>query len=232
MNDFVNKQGNLLDAYRFFNPATLHHAAEINSQRLTQAELRRLWFWVADHTLWDIENQELVFYLGARETNPVFKNIEKATEDLIKTHKYAPPEEDVDAVINTVSTIKVRYSDLRLKLDEVVEKKYPKEFFYFEFDPNTPDLNNEEMKIVSKGYGQNGQFLALLELFKLECKLNPRVYLLAHDYAYSQIKKYGQISRVCRLTGIIQGSQFLAAVRCVHEGDEPTRKLFLRGELK
>ncbi len=232
MNNYENRQGKLFDAFQHFNPTTLQHAAEINHQRLSQEDLRKVWFWVADHTLWDIEGQELVFYLGTRETNPVFKNIKKATEELITKHKYAPPKDVVDAVINAKSTVKVRYSELRLKRDETVEKKYPGEFFYFEFDPESPDINDEEMKIVSRGYGQNEVFFPLMELFKVECRINPRIYLLAHDYACSQIRKYGQIARVCRLTGIRQGSQFLAAVRCVNEGDEPTRKLFFRGILK
>ena len=229
MNGLVNIQSKLLNAFKLLNPDTLQHAADISSERITQKELRKIWFWLADHTLWTIENQELVFYLGTRETNPVFKNIEKATKDLINTHKYSPPDADVEAIIAADSTLNISYSTLRLSVDEVVETKYPKEFIYFEFEPANPDLNEEEMKIVLRAYGRNGQFVSVMELFQRDCKLNPRVYLLAHDYAYSQIKKYGPVSRVSRLTGIRQGSQFLAAVRCVNEGDEPTRKFFLRG---
>ena len=117
----VIKPGPLVGTVPLFDLETIQHADDLmNARRLEKDsekrdKLRQLIFYTADSAVYTVEDGEAVLYLGRGRTNPVFNNLEETTRQLLKTPNYIPSKEDIEAVKNANSTIRVKLSNLRLK---------------------------------------------------------------------------------------------------------------------
>ena len=204
----VNQRGNLFDSFQELDPATIQHSDEIMKDRQDDEDLRGKWFYTADHALYRVEDDETVLYLGRGETNPIFKNIKEATKQLINEGNYIPEKEDIEAVVNAESTLRVKISDLDLKGDG--------EYGYFEIDTKDYDkLNDSQRALAERAYGEGKDFGESMKMLKKAGISTTRIYVLNSDYVKDNAKEGSVLSRACWLSGFTNLSGFDADVRDV-----------------
>ena len=213
----VNERGTLLESFKKLDPNTIQHSDEITKDRITDEDLLRyIWFYTADHALYRIEDGEAVLYFGRRETNPIFKNIEKATEQLIRNGNYIPEKGDIEAVVNAESTLRVKISDLELK-------RQSDEYSYFEIDTsNYGKLNDVQRVFAERVYGQGKDFGKAMKIFKKAGISTTRIYVLNSDYVKDNAEEDSAVARACWLNHFSSDSNFDADVRVV---DNPLSRL-------
>ena len=164
----INPQGRLLDIAKQVDLNTVQHAREIQKDRLTDKDLRGMWFWTADFPLYTIENKEVVLYLADRENNLILKNLDDAVSQLRNKNNYFPKDSDIGAVINSTSTLKTELSDLKLQ-------KFDNEWSYFEMytasktedkKHNYDSLNPAQRAIAEKVHGQGEDFHKTMKMLR------------------------------------------------------------------
>ena len=64
-----NIVGTLLQSVQQTESGTWRTSAEIMTERRTNTDLRRQWFWTANFALYRVEDGEAVLYFGGRESN-------------------------------------------------------------------------------------------------------------------------------------------------------------------
>lgn len=220
----VNEKGPMAETYPKLDANTIQYAFEITNERRDNEALRRQWFWTADSSLYRIEEDEAVLYFGGRDTNSVFKNIEDATEQLLKSNNYRPGTDDIKAVIDSEKTIRIKLSDLDLK-------KHSDEFSFFKI--NTSDygtLNQTQRALAERVYGQGDDFIKNMEMLAQAGKKSTRVYVLNPEYVKANVKGDNAIARACWLDIFDGSSNFYASVRNVDDAVSALRGVPLVGE--
>ena len=218
LDNLVNKQGMLKDTLPLFDPATIQHADQITTNRRTDRELRNKWFWVADHAMYTIEDGEEILYLGRGHTNPIFANIEQATEDMVRTGNYEPSTEAIAAVKSADDTLRAKLSDLELR-------RYDNEFSFFEIDTKNYDqLNEAKRALAERAYDSGEDFVRTMEMLAEAGIKKTKVYVLNPDYVADHVTGEGAISRACYLYSFSDDSYFNAG-----DGDLNYRDGSLRG---
>lgn len=208
----VNQRGNLFDSFQELDPATIQHSDEIMKDRQDDEDLRGKWFYTADHALYRVEDDEAVLYLGREETNPIFKNIKEATEQLINEGNYIPEKEDIEDVVNAESTLRVKISDLELEGDG--------EYGYFEIDTKNYDkLNDSQRAFAERVYGEGKDFEKSMKMLKKADISTTRIYVLNSDYVKDNAKEGGVLSRACWLGSFDDYFNFVADDRNVDDND-------------
>src|SRR3989338_6775115 len=153
--------GPLAETFPQLIRGTILHSDALTTERRLNSKLRNQWFYTADSNVYTIEDDEAVWYLGREPTNPIFNNIEEATQQLIRTGDYILPKEkrgEIDAVIKAEDTLKVKLSDLRLRADNV--------FCYFEIDTaNYDKLNEHQRRVAERVYGSGNEFVENMKMF-------------------------------------------------------------------
>lgn len=211
--ELIIAKGNLKDALAQIDPATVLHSAELMNERRTNEKLR--WgFWTADFPLYTVEKGEAVLYLGNRDNNLVFKNIDEAFIQLRTAGNYKPKPEDaekVKKVIKAKSTLRVVLSELELIVSSA-------EWGYFEIDTEKYDrLNPAQILVTERVYGSGTDLVKNIKMLREEDERAgraTRIYFLTHDY----VKKHAEespIARVCLLNNFYGDSVFYANVRDV-----------------
>ncbi|MGV8087114.1 MAG: hypothetical protein ACP5N1_05790 [Candidatus Woesearchaeota archaeon] len=192
-----NISGNLLDTINNVDIYTIQHSREIQKERLTNSILRNMLFWTGDYPLYAIENGEAILYIANRDNNLIFKNIEKAYNQLKKTGHFVPEPQDIALVINDANTQRVNLSNLELKKHTIAE------WSYFEiYTANSATANNNEDKknnydilnidqrlCAETIHGYNLDFTnGMAMLFKSGIKTT-RVYTLTPEYVKETLDK-------------------------------------------
>lgn len=180
----INPQGRLLDIAKQVDLNTVQHAREIQKSRLTDKDLRGMWFWTADFPLYTVENMEVVLYLADRENNLIFKNLDDSINQLRNKNNYFPKDSDIGAVINSTSTLKTELSDLKLQ-------KFDNEWSYFEISTtsktedkkhNYDSLNSAQRAITERVHGLGEDFNKTMKMLNESGIATTRVYVLNPDY--------------------------------------------------
>ena len=191
-----NVVGTLLRSVQRTVPGTWQTSAEITTERRTNTDLRRQWFWVANFALYRVEDGEAVLYFGGREANVIFDNIEEATSQLIKTGNYVPKKEGIDAVVASVKS----GSTLRVKLSELKLNRVNDEFSYFEIDTSRYDeLNAAQRLFAERVYGPGNDFVENMGMLAKAPIGKTRIYVLNPDYVESKVVGDGAVARACWL---------------------------------
>ncbi len=198
--NLVTLQGPLVEAFSHLDPNTIQHSAEITRERHTNRELRNQWLWTADGAVYTVEkdtcqhcgeqtNKEPTLYLTKGKDNPVFKNITEATEQLRKTQNYIPNKEDLEAAVNSETTLKVKLADLKLQSDNG-------EWSYFEFDTkNYKKKSNAAQKaVIERVFSEEG-----VKVLRDNGIKRTRIYTLTPSYVKKHTPKDGAIARACGL---------------------------------
>lgn len=200
------------------NPKTIQHSYEITRDRNSpkddskRKELRNNWFWTADSSLYMVEDGEAVLYFGRRCTNLIFRNIEKATSQLIDDYNYVPGKGDIQTVLDTVesgNTLKIKLSDLELE-------GCNNELKYFTIDTKDYDsLNEVQRQFAERVYGQGDDFVSAMKMLKDEGKTTVRIYVLNPDYVKDHVKPGGGIVRASGVSSFENDSDFNCGNRYV-----------------
>lgn len=231
LEQLVTEFGPLAKTVPLFKPGTIQHADQLTNSRRQDRGLRNTWFNTADSNVYTVEDGEAILYFGRGETNPVFKNLEEATRQLLQTGNYITSKDELEAVKSAESTLKVKLSESRLQGDD-------SEWRYFEVDTRNPDsLNKAERAFAERVYGQGDDFIQNMQMLRGTGKKpiigKTRVYVLNPDYVKQNAPKDGGLARASRLDRFDVGSGFVAydrvvgshfglrGVRNVAEGDAP-----------
>jgi hypothetical protein len=222
----------LLDVAKQVDLTTVQHAHEIQRDRLTDKNLRGMWFWTADFPLYTIENNEVVLYLADCENNLIFKNLDDAVSQLRYNNKlgnknnYFPNDSDIGIVINSASTLKTELSDLKLQ-------NFDNEWLYFEIytASKTEDkkhnydlLNSAQRAIAEKVHGQDEDFNSTMSMLNKSGKAKTRIYVLNPDYVKKILNSNDakSLARISILSSFNGSSNFRACNRSV---DDKYRRL-------
>ncbi len=225
----VTEQGPLAETFQKLDPNTIQYAFEITKERRGNLKLRKQGFWTADSSLYRVEDDDAVLYFGNRDTNLIFKNIEEATKQLIKTGNYVPPKADIEAVVKAESTLRIKLLYLGLKGEN-------DEWQYLEID--TSDYY-DTLKIIQRAlaervYGQGKDFVENMKMLADVGVKKTKIYVLNPEYVRKHITEDGAIVRASRL-GVFELSGFdaggsdvgipsnaLRGVYSIAEGDAQT----------
>lgn len=232
LDGLVNKQGLLAETFQTLDPNTIQHASEITNDRRDNKELRKQWFWTADSSLYRVEDNEAVLYFGQRDTNLIFRNIEDATQQLLRDNNYVPSRDDIKSVLDSVET----GSTLRIKLSDLGIRSHGDEWYYgdkwcggewdfFEISISDYDsLNGTQRTFAERVYGQGDDFEENMKMFKYEGYIHTtRIYVLNPDYVKKHVQEDSAIARVSRLYYFGYYSDFSANVRDVANPDYALR---------
>jgi len=199
--------GPLAETFPQLIRGTILHSDALTTERRLNSKLRNQWFYTADSNVYTIEDDEAVWYLGREPTNPIFNNIEEATQQLIRTGDYILPNEkrgEINAVIKAEDTLRVRLSDLRLLGGGGV-------FLYFGIDTaNYGKLNPEQRRVAERIYGQGDDFVGNMEMFNESGITKTRVYVLNPDYVKRNVPEDGGLARASRFVLFGFDSRFYA----------------------
>src|SRR3989338_2466716 len=223
--------GPLAKTFPQLDRATIQHSDQLTTERRTNPELRNQWFYTADGPMYTIEKEgrrdEAFLYLSRGRTNPVFNNIEEATQQLLRKGNYIPPKEDAEAVKSADTTLRVKLSDLKLQGND-------SEWRYFEIDTaNYDKLNPVQRRVAERVYGSGNEFVENVKMLNDNGIRTTRIYVLNLDYVKRNAPKDGALARACWLDDFGSGSDFdagggdvdssdaLRGVRNVAEGDAP-----------
>ena len=210
--------GPLAEIFPKFYRSTILHADQLTNKRRTEEdeekrlELRNIYFHTADSSMYTVEKvsrrNEAFLYLGREPTNPIFNNIEEATQQLIRTGNYILTTEkrgEIDAVITAEDTLKVKLSDLELQK--------PKDRISF-FDIHTNNhyfykLNPEQQSVAERIYGQGDDFKENMEMFYEGGITRTRVYVLNPDYVKKNVPRDGALVRASGLSEHVMDNDFI-----------------------
>ena len=220
----VNEFGPLAKTVPLFEPGTWQESAELAKERITDIELRNIWFWTANFVMYTVENDEEFLYFGGREANPIFNNIAEAARQLTEEQNYKPTAEGIKSVLDSVKTgqtLRVKLSDLQLQGKDA-------EWRYFEIDTaNWQNMNDAQKLFAGRVYGsmkertdpktkqKTSDFAEYMAELSKAGKSTTRVNVLNPEYVKGHVPKDGAIARTCRLLYFDFGSDFYADVRSI-----------------
>ena len=194
--------GPLLSAHSRIVPGTEQHAHKVMLLRESKPELKNKWVWTADFSMYKKEGEDAFLYFAPRGHNLIFRDIENATNQLIRAGNYIPSKKGIDEVVASAAagkTLKIRISDLQLVKDNPSDA-----YGHFDVDPNNLDaLNPDQRSFVEAIYGDS--------------KPGNRVYVLTSDYVKNELrgKEDSAIARASWLYRADFGSRFYASGRDV-----------------
>ena len=205
----------LAEGYKQLEPESFRTSAELTTERRTNKELRKQWYYTSNFGMYDVEEGKAILYFGGREANPVLANIDEACRQLINEGNYKVTDPEKQAVVDSVKsghTLRVKLSDLDLK-------RYDNEFSFFEINTdNYANLNESQRALAEKVYGSGDDFIENMKMLSEAGISNTRIYVLNQDYVKEHVKE-GAVGRVGWLGGFVGSSNFSAVGRDVDNGN-------------
>ncbi|MBN1376992.1 hypothetical protein JW949_01520 [Candidatus Woesearchaeota archaeon] len=222
LKNITNIQGDLKEIFPKFKIPTIQHSDEISKDRLDDKTLIDEYFYTADHGFYDkIQGKKAMLHLGRCHTNPIFKHIEEAYNQLINNHNYLPSEEDIESILDDKSTLTTELSALNL---EIINDEYG----CFKVNTSNPfkELNSEQIKVLERAFGRGQYFqehlIHLRQLFIDKIDL----IFLTENYVEKHTENNKGISRVCGLRSFLYLPGFFASGHLINS------EYCLRGCLK
>ena len=200
-------------------PGGILNASQITNLRRTTAKqkslnekLRDNCYWTSDSAMYTIEQNQPILYLGGTETNLIFSNIPKATNEISVNGFYRPQIDEIRNVkwyAENGNAMRICLSDLELNEDY-------KEIHSFQIRSSclqAPQLNNAQYLLATKIYGGTGKNRFQLNMKMLDKNsLVPTFFsILSPDYIRENVRGEGAIVRACSLSDVKNGSTFNAA---------------------
>jgi len=194
---------------------TIQDACQITTERRTNFALREKWTYVADTSLYKVENGDVILYLGNGVVNPILQedNIVDATKRLIYERNYFPAQEDIDAVVSSLDTVKINLKQgspesVRLQGSDV---EWGDEWIYLEIETdNYSVLNDAERRLAEVVYCQGSDFMENMKMLNEAGVEKTRIYVLNPDYVKGIIGHHDAVSRVSWISSV--GDSIFSAV--------------------
>ena len=205
-NPFIQCIETITGDYRAFSrlvPGGRRHVDELWSDRLIVSGFRNKWFYTADGSVYflsrDGKNQDLsgepYFALTRDRSNPAFKNIDLACEQLRLNRNYAVSNKDMEKLLADPET-KV-FNLQELGLNDI----YNLEFSYLEIPtiPDSQSLNNEQRRLVERVYGKGDNFNKVMTMLRGENWQTARIYTLNPNY----VRIHASANAMGRASGLL-----------------------------
>ena len=203
--------GNLKDAYKLVEPATMLHVDQLMNERRTNPELQTLGFYTADGQLYFLAGEEKTPSLAMTRQphNLVLRHINDAFTQLVETGNYHPDVAEAQQAIAASDTVIIDLTKLRLE-------KQNDDFSALVISTTKYDteLNTEERKLAEHVYEQGDNFVANMQILSDAGISETRVYVLNPKYVQKEARK-GAIGRASWLGDFSYYSRFNANGRSV-----------------
>lgn len=205
-----NAYGTLAETVPQLVLSSIQHADQITTERRTNHGLRSFVFYTADGAMYRVEDKP-VLYLTRGPSNPIFRNLEAATDQLLRTHNYIPPQQHVEEAISAPDTLRIDILSLKLAIHD-------DEFSYFTINTEKPnDLNEAQQAMAWRVYGQGNEYSLNMAMLENELEISEtRIYVLNPEYVQSTA---GTIARGCGLFEFDDDSRFIAIDRYLDDRD-------------
>ncbi|MEK6969986.1 MAG: hypothetical protein AABW48_06170 [Nanoarchaeota archaeon] len=215
-----NITGNLRDAYKQAVPGTLLHVDELMRERITNLELRNLWFYTPDGAVDSMDGKTPTLRITREAVNPILKNIDGAFGQLVNTGNYNVLPADFEAVKAAVDTVTINLTKLGLQGNN-------DEWGYLAVDTSKAitKYNAEAQKLLRRVFGPtDDDYTANMEMLRESPQRikETRVYVLNPNYVKKHAKE-SPIARACWLNDFYDYSSFIADVRDVDYHDAALR---------
>ena len=175
--NLVSLKGPLYETIPELNPTTIQTAAQITRERRTNHELRDKWFWTGDCAVyrldhkvgmcevWDLTVEDAVLDL-TKCYNPIFHDIEVASDQIRAKRRYVFGEEQLERVLagkadGQTLEVKLRDLDLRQEIHR----------WYFDIPTDEPGynrLNPHQRKVAEWVYGAEEDFPLAMKMLREE----------------------------------------------------------------
>jgi len=188
--------------------STWQSASQLIAQMLVNQELRSMAFWTSDSSLAHLVGDDVEYVLGSLDTNLIARNPQEALRQLNECFNYFPTPSEIDFVLSSPNTFRVRASELGGNL---MIYDYSKESASINVLVNHLALGKQRFTEL---YGEKisalfdqvlGESIYGLSGLAAELLKNLSTYfsivLLKPDYVRAQLKdkKEGAIVRACAL---------------------------------
>lgn len=207
----MSEQDTLVNILNKYDPSSIEHSDEICSRRVTNPQLRDERFWTADLPLYHVEGKEVFLYMARRQDNIIFQKTEDASDQLRNTKKYIPSVEDAQKVMKSVTTLKVKVSDLGL-MGEMEDCGY--------FNVSTIEydrLNPSQRALAERAYGSGDDFIRYMAALR-ECgKKLTFVWVLKSNHVKKNVGQDNVLCQASILYDFGNFSGFDANVSCIYE---------------
>lgn len=186
INPYLPFRGRLLDAAKQTDLNTIAQAYDIQKSRLYNPSLRQIHCWTTDTILYSVEECKCILYISGKKNNPIFKDIETLTNAVTKlTQKghYFPKKEDIDAIIESESSLKIDIHRLQLKND--IRGSY---FDIYTADKDSDEVNNyntlhrSQRLLAEKIYGTQKDFKNIMKTLNDSGIKKTKIYVLNPYY--------------------------------------------------
>jgi hypothetical protein len=210
-----NITGNLKDAYRQLVPGTMLHVDQLTTERRTNYDLQKDFFYTADGELYTANVGKVLWGITREPQNLVLQNIDVAYHALIDNGNYFPLLEEAGSSFEHPHTVVIDVRGLSLI-------KNNDEHGYFVVDPKkVTKLNSQQRLAAQRIYGPDeDNFRQNMEMFA-EAEMEPRVFVLMPDYVQRTLhqKDSGFVARASWLSNFSGNSRFSANVRDINYRD-------------
>jgi len=212
----VNVRFPLNKALPQLKEGSVEYSDQVIVERLTDEELRSIWFATKDFPMYEIKDSEAFFDLS--RINPGFENVDDFCRQIRETGNYQVSKKDAQRVRKSKSTISVPLSKLELIKDD-------NEWAHININTSKDrtQFNKYQQPLVERAFGSmetssigrdKSDFIEYMNLLKAKGISTTRFYALNPEYVMEHAKK-GPIARVSRLYDFNSSSSFNAVVRYV-----------------
>ncbi len=202
-----NLDGNLRDAYKQAVPGTVLCVDQLMKERITNPELRDLWFYTADGEVYSMDNGTPTLRITRETVNPVLKNIDAASEQLVNHRNYLVPSAEFAAVKSASDTVVIDLTKLRLQGKE-------NEWCYLAVNTSTTitDYNPEEQKLLGRVFGASSDYALIMEMLRqsLQRIQETKIFVLNPDYVKTEAKNE-PVGRASWLVNFLNGCSYFDA---------------------
>ncbi len=188
-----NIPGNLREAYKQAVPGTVLCVDQLMKERITNPELRDLWFYTADGEVYSVDNEIPTLRITREATNPILKSIDAAFEQLVNSWNYLVPSVEFAAVKAAADTVVIDLSQLTLQGSERVGR-----YLAVDTSKQLSKYKAEEQKLLGRVFGAGSDYAAVMEMLRQSPPRikETKVFVLAPDYvkANASVNPVGRVS--------------------------------------
>ena len=187
-------------------PGTWQIARQITQERLTNPDVRNVWFYTADGPVYHTpEDEKSRLIMTPEEFSPVAQNVGEACRQLRATRNYAVPGDQFAQARQAVSEGKA----IEVILENLGLQRHDNEFSFFDL-PTTPSgydrLNPDQRKLAEWAYGQGEDFAPAMNLVRTRGQDRPisvveatRIWVLNPGYVQAKTAEGTALARASRL---------------------------------
>ncbi|MFA6462018.1 MAG: hypothetical protein WCV90_07175 [Candidatus Woesearchaeota archaeon] len=213
--------GNLRDAYRQAVPGTVLCVDQLMKERITNLELRNIFFHTADGMVYSMDNGIPTLRITREATNPLLKNIDAAFGQLVSKGNYLVSSTEFEDVKAAADTITVDLTKLTLQGTD-----HGYRVLAVDTSKCLSKYNAEEQKLLERVFGAGADYTAMMEMLRTSSERIEETAVFVSDPRYvlfhaeknpigmaSWLFSFGSNSDFLAVVSGIKGNNYVRAVR-------------------